>query len=91
MTGFEALPWPAITAASGGWALFGWLAWMVLRKVMSGDLETRRVSEAKDKQIAAQEQTIREQGKQLSLLLGEAMPTVNTVLRALHERAEEMT
>lgn len=83
------LPWPAITAASGGWALFGWLAWSVLRRLMNGDLVPRREVDAKDKQIAAQDATIKEQGKQLSLVLGEAMPTTNALMRALHEAAED--
>jgi hypothetical protein len=85
----DGLPWPAITAASGGWVLFGWLAWRVLSKLTSGDLVTRREVDAKDQEIAALQATSKEQGKQLSLVLGEAMPTVNAVLGALHRAAEE--
>lgn len=87
----DTLPWQALSAASGGWVLFGLLAWLVLRKLIAGDLVTRREVDAKDHVITLQADTIREQGKQLSLVLGEAMPTVNTVLRALHQAAEEMS
>lgn len=85
----ENLPWPAITAASGGWALFGWLAWMVMRKLISGDLATRREVDNKDREISALRDANREQGKQLSLLLDEALPTTVNVLQALHRAAEE--
>lgn len=37
----DALPWPAITAASGGWLLFAGVAWLVIRKLVSGDLVPR--------------------------------------------------
>lgn len=86
----EGVPWQAISAASGGWILFGWLAWRVLSKLTSGDLVTRRELDAKEQETAALRAANTEQGKQLSLLLGEAMPTVNTVLHALKQRAEEM-
>lgn len=85
----ENLPWPAITAATGGWALFGWLAWRVLARLTNGDLVTRREVNAKDQEISALRSANLEQGKQLSLVLGEAMPTTNAVLRALHQAAEE--
>lgn len=87
----EGLPWPAITAASGGWVLFGWLAWRVLTKLTNGDLITRREADAKDQENAALRAANAEQGKQLSLLLSEALPTTNAVLQALHRAAEEMS
>lgn len=85
----DALPWPAITVASGGWVLFGSLAWLVLRSVVKGTFVPGREVEAKDRQIKFLQDANREQGKQLSLVLGEAMPTTNAVLRALRDAAEE--
>lgn len=85
----DALPWPAITAASGGWVLFGATAWLVLRKIIRGDLVPSREVDAKDRQIAFLQAANGEQAKQLNLVLSEAMPTTNAVLRALRDAAEE--
>jgi chromosome condensin MukBEF ATPase and DNA-binding subunit MukB len=38
----EGLPWPAITAAGGGWALFGVTAFMLVRGFLRDDLVSRR-------------------------------------------------
>lgn len=44
----DGLPWPAITAATGGWFLAFGVLWTWFRKVSSGDLVTRREVDAKD-------------------------------------------
>lgn len=59
---FESLPWPAITAASGGWALLAIAVWAIIsgrlvpRSVLDDALhdrnEWRAESRIKDQQIA---------------------------------------
>ena len=44
----DSLPWPAITAATGGWLLAFGVLWTWFRKMSSGDLVTRREVDAKD-------------------------------------------
>lgn len=85
----ESLPWPTITVAGGGWTLFGLLAWLVMRKLVSGDLLTRREGDAKDDEIKALRQSNHELLEQNGLMLREALPTTNAVLTALREAAEE--
>lgn len=43
----EGLPWPAITAASGGWLLAFAVLWTWFRKMANGDLVTRREVDGK--------------------------------------------
>lgn len=43
----EGLPWPAITAATGGWLLAFVVLWTWFRKMASGDLVTRREVDGK--------------------------------------------
>lgn len=85
----DALPWPSVTVATLGYVLFGWVAWTVLRAVIRGDLVPRREVDAKDREIAHLRQANVEQGRQLSLLQDEALPTTVHVLKALHAAAEE--
>lgn len=47
----DAIPWQTLTAAGGGWALFGATVWLVIRKLISGDLMTRREGEALETRI----------------------------------------
>lgn len=43
----EALPWPVeLGVYSLGWGLFGATVWLLIRKLMSGDLMTRREGDA---------------------------------------------
>lgn len=42
----EQFAWPQITVASGGWVLLGWVLWLLIRKLVSGDLVTRREADA---------------------------------------------
>lgn len=79
----EGIAWPTVGVAGAGWLLASICVLMIFR----GQLITRREAEAKDRTIEAQQRTIDEQGRQLSLMLGESMPTVNNVLTALHKAA----
>ncbi len=79
---------PDTAAAAGGWVLFAALAWLVLRKMISGDLVTRREADAKDEQIFR----LRESNDHLHEQLGKALTAlevVNDVLPAFRAAAEE--
>lgn len=84
----EEVPWLTITAAGGGWTLFGGLAWLVLRGMLSGTLLTRREADAMEKRIETQQSTIDELTRQNGLLVREALPLTNSVLSALKQAAE---
>ena len=75
----ETLPWQGLTAAAGGWMLFGALAWLVLRKLLSGDLLTRREADAKD----AETLRLRESNDYLQEQLGEALKALTVASDAI--------
>ena len=85
----EALPWPAITAATGGWALFGLLSWRLFTMMMNGTLVPQREVDAKDKEIGHLRSIVSELSKQQSLVLGSSVPTTTSLLELLKERVEE--
>lgn len=57
----DGLPWPAITAATGGWLLAFAVLWTWFRKMASGDLVTRREVDA----IGAESIRLRESNDRL--------------------------
>lgn len=61
------------------------VGWMIA----TGRLVTRREADAMNATITAQRSQLDEQGRQLTLVLNEAMPTTNAVLKALHRAAED--
>lgn len=81
----ENLPWPAITAAGGGWVLLGFavLAIITGRLVPRSTLEDvthdrnewRAESRIKDQQLAEKDAQLRH--------MGEVGQTVNTIMRSL--------
>lgn len=88
------LPWPAITAAGGGWLLFGLTAWHVIRGYQTGNTvprsalddakheaaEWRTEGRLKDAQIAEKDEQIR--------LLAEVGKTVEQLARGLQKRMQ---
>ena len=90
---FESLPWPAITAATGGWALAGLAVWSIitgklvprstLEDVTHDRNEWRTESRIKDQQIA-------EKDTQLDHM-AEVGTTVNTIMRSLGAAADRET
>lgn len=83
------IPWLTISGATGGWVLFGFLAQLVLRKMISGDLLTRREADAMQTEINALREANQELLRQNGLLLRESLPTTNAVLAALHNAVED--
>lgn len=84
----DGLPWPAITAAAGGWALFGGLAWLVWSKLAKGDIVTRREADGKD----AENLRLRESNDYLQEQLGVTLTgfkTMNDTLTAFRAVVEE--
>lgn len=65
--------------AFGGWIGLS----VVIRLVLTGDLAPKRVIEAKDAELDALKETSREDRQQLTVLLTETVPTMNSLLSAL--------
>ena len=65
--------------------LFVGLFWMLA----TGRLCTARELREKNQRIEALETMVSTRDQQISLMLSEALPTVSTVLAALHNAAEE--
>lgn len=65
---WESLPWPAITAASGGWLLAFVVLWRTNRKLTDGELVSRREHEQALKAIDVKDAQIAEKDKQLAAL-----------------------
>lgn len=84
----ESFPWPAITAAGGGWLLFGTLGMMVFRGLLSGNLLTKREADAMSARIQYLEKENEELTRQNGLMLHESLPVTNSVLTALRQAAE---
>lgn len=68
----EALPWPVeLGVYSLGWGLFGATVWLLIRKLMSGDLMTRREGDAlvnrAEKAEAANEALVEQNGKLMDM------------------------
>ena len=85
----EQLPWPTITAASGGWLLFGAVLWLVIRKLISGDLLTRREADGMEREIADLRATKSELLAQNGLMLREQWPQQSALMNAVRRAAEE--
>lgn len=84
----ESLPWQGLTAAAGGWVLFGSLSWLVLRKFIAGDIITRREADAKDAEVLR----LRESNDYLQEQLGEslkALTVASDAIAGLRAAAEE--
>jgi hypothetical protein len=84
----DGMPWQAFTAASGGWVLFGGLAWLMWSKIAKGDLLTRREADGKD----AENLRLRESNDYLQEQLGVTLTgfkTMNETLTALRSAAED--
>lgn len=89
--GFDALPWPAIGAATGGWTLFAIAGWFVLtgrlvpgrfhREVIHDRNEWRAESRIKDAQIAEKDTQLRH--------MAEVGKTSEAVLLKLREYTEK--
>ncbi len=87
----ENLPWPAITAASGGWALAGLAVLAIitgrlvprstLEDVIHDRNEWRAESRIKDQQIAVKDDQLDH--------MAEVGITVNTIMRSLGAAANE--
>lgn len=82
------IPWQTITAAGGGWVLFGSLGWTIFRALLSGNLLTRREAEAMSNRIKYLEEENTELARQNGLMLRSALPVTNSVLTALRQAAE---
>lgn len=85
----DSLPWPAITAASGGWVLLTAVLWRVYSRLLSGDLLTRREADAmKDENVslrAANSELLAQNG----LMLREQWPAQSALMNALRRAAED--
>lgn len=81
--------WEAITAAGGGWTLFGMLAWYTVHGLLTGKVVTRREADALQARINIQDETIADLQRQNAMLLREGLPTTNAVLTALRVLTEE--
>lgn len=57
--------------------------------IVRGTLVTRREADAMREEIQALRKANEEQGQQLTLALREYMPAANSVMRALHQAAEQ--
>lgn len=82
-------PWLALTAAGGGWALFGSLSYLVITSIFSGRVISSREADAMQQRIDSQEKQIEELTAMNNLLLREGLPTTNAVLDALRQAAEK--
>lgn len=81
----DSLPWPAITAAGGGWALLGLAVWAIitgrlvprsaLDDVIHDRNEWRAESRIKDQQLDEKDTQLRH--------MGEVGATVNAIMRSL--------
>ena len=87
MDQFAGIPVSALGIGSG-WALVALFVIMLFR----GQIVTRREHEnavaALREQVATLTETSKHLAEQNSVMLGSAMPTVNSVLTALHQAAE---
>jgi hypothetical protein len=87
----ESVPWLAVTAAGGGWALFGSLAYLVITSIFSGRVISSREADAMQQRIDSQDKQIEDLTAMNNLLLREGLPTTNAVLDALRQAAEKQT
>ena len=81
----ETIPWLSITAASGGWTLFG----LAGAGLMTGMLSPKWVVTLMQKRIESLEAENKLLIEQNALLLREGLPTTNAVLDALREAAKK--
>lgn len=91
---FDGLPWPAITAAAGGWTLAGLVVVAVLWALFNGRLVTRREADLSEKRAEKAEaraekaealngEVIKQNGT-----LMESSEITNTVMRALRDQID---
>lgn len=81
------IPWLSLTAAAGGWTLFGATLLTVMRAVTRGDWTPRPVVEAMQKRIDAQDAELKEERNQKAALM-EGVKLSNEAMAALRMLAE---
>jgi hypothetical protein len=81
MTGIDTIPFGSLTPSA--------LLALVVLFVLTDRLVWHKRLEEKQRQIDVLNEQLAQQGKQISLLLGESVPTTTAVLNALHRAAQQ--
>lgn len=84
----DGLPWPAaLGITAGGWALAGSIAWLVVHKIVSGDLVPSRILDAVTDRARRAEEANAELLAQNAELL-DALRVSTALMEALGKAAE---
>lgn len=89
---FSELPWPAITAATGGWVLLGFVVITIIRAYTRGDIVPRRTHDDiihdRDEWRTAHRisETARVEGDVQRTHLAESARTLNQLMSEMQER-----
>ena len=84
MEAFQGLPWPAFTAAFGGWILVG----MCVLGIFRGSLITRREAEGKDRELEAMREILATKDKTIADFT-EATAASTAMIKAVLDVARE--